>query len=100
MEEDLSELWLNNLKDLISSQNAKIKQMKSDNEILSNQNKSLKVSLVTMETKNAQLENKLDVLKDVLDIFKGFESFGKCSDRKSIESFERSLERFVNKMFF
>ena len=65
MEEDLSELWLNNLKDLISSQNAKIKQMKSDNEFLSNQNKSLKASLVTMETKNAQLKNELGELKSV-----------------------------------
>ena len=65
MEENLSELWLNNLKDLISSQNAKMKQMKLEYEIISNQNKSLKAMVSTMETKNAQLENELNELKGV-----------------------------------
>ena len=72
MEEDLSELWLKNLKDLISSQNAKIKQLKSDNEFLTTDNKSLKClnkifkdELIKTQRKNAQLENELDELKGV-----------------------------------
>ena len=72
MEEDLSELWLKNLKDLISSQNAKIEQMESDNEIITTENKSLKRlnktfkdELIKMKKKNTQLENVLNVLKGV-----------------------------------
>ena len=65
MEENLSELWLNNLKDLISSQNTKIKQMKSDNESLKSLNKIFKDELIKTQKKNAQLENDLNVLKGV-----------------------------------
>ena len=65
MEENLSELWLNNLKDLISSQNTKIKQMKSDNEFLTNQNKNLKASLITMQREKDELENELNISKSV-----------------------------------
>ena len=76
MEEDLSELWLNNLKELISSQNTKIKQMKSDNESLKSLNKIFKDELIKTQKKNAQLENDLNVLKGVSRLgIKGLISF-------------------------